>query len=62
MNKTEKIIFIADYIEPKRTTPGVDEIRDIVFKERNLDKAVYEISKRTVLHLINKDKTVHLKL
>lgn len=61
MNKTEKIIFIADYIEPKRTTPGVEDIRDIVFKERNLDKAVYEISKRTVLHLINKDKTVHLK-
>lgn len=61
MNKTEKIIFIADYIEPKRTQPGVDDIRDIVFKDKNLDKAIYEISKRTVLHLVGKDKTVHLK-
>lgn len=61
MYKTEKIIFVADNIEPGRTHDGVDEIREIVFKEKNLDKAIYEISKRTVLNLVNKDRTVHFK-
>jgi hypothetical protein len=28
MTKTEKLVFIADYIEPGRKTPGVEEIRE----------------------------------
>ena len=49
MTKTEKLIFIADYIEPGRKTPGVEEIRDMAYNQGSLDKTIYEISKRTVL-------------
>lgn len=59
MTKTEKIVFIADYIEPKRTIPGVEEIRKMAEKPGNLDKTIYEISKRTVLYLIESDINVY---
>ncbi|WP_390485608.1 bis(5'-nucleosyl)-tetraphosphatase (symmetrical) YqeK, partial [Staphylococcus pseudintermedius] len=50
MTKTEKLVFIADYIEPGRNTPKVEEIRDLVYNGGGLDKTIYEISKRTVLY------------
>lgn len=59
MSLNEKIIYVADYIEPKRTQPGVDRIRDIVFEEKNLDLAIYEITKANVLHLVSKDRAVY---
>ncbi|KKI63578.1 MULTISPECIES: bis(5'-nucleosyl)-tetraphosphatase (symmetrical) YqeK [Staphylococcus] len=59
MTKTEKLVFIADYIEPGRQTPGVEEIRDLAYNQGSLDKTIYEISKRTVLYLITKDITVY---
>ena len=59
MTKTEKIVFIADYIEPERQIPGVEEIRDMAYNQGSLDKTIYEISKRTVLFLIGKDITVY---
>ncbi|MBM0868009.1 bis(5'-nucleosyl)-tetraphosphatase (symmetrical) YqeK [Staphylococcus auricularis] len=59
MTKTEKLVFIADYIEPGRKTPGVEEIRDMAYNQGSLDKTIYEISKRTVLHLISKDINVY---
>ncbi|MFM0827953.1 bis(5'-nucleosyl)-tetraphosphatase (symmetrical) YqeK [Staphylococcus epidermidis] len=59
MTKTEKLVFIADYIEPGRKTPGVEEIRDMAYNQGSLDKTIYEISKRTVLFLIEKDITVY---
>ncbi|MCH4391999.1 MULTISPECIES: bis(5'-nucleosyl)-tetraphosphatase (symmetrical) YqeK [Staphylococcus] len=61
MTKTEKLVFIADYIEPGRKTPGVEEIRDMAYNQGSLDKTIYEISKRTVLFLISKDITVYGK-
>lgn len=61
MGIIEKIIFVADYIEPKRTQPGVEGVRDIVFKEKNLDLAIYTITKANVKHLLNKDQTIYYK-
>ncbi|WP_251520367.1 MULTISPECIES: bis(5'-nucleosyl)-tetraphosphatase (symmetrical) YqeK [Staphylococcus] len=58
MTKTEKLVFIADYIEPGRQTPGIEEIRDLAYNQGSLDNTIYEISKRTVLHLISKDINV----
>ncbi|CAM3075560.1 bis(5'-nucleosyl)-tetraphosphatase (symmetrical) YqeK [Staphylococcus argensis] len=58
MTKTEKIVFIADYIEPERQIPGVEEIRDMAYNQGSLDNTIYEISKRTVLYLISNDITV----
>ncbi|MCY1627587.1 bis(5'-nucleosyl)-tetraphosphatase (symmetrical) YqeK [Staphylococcus pettenkoferi] len=58
MTKTEKIVFIADYIEPERQIPDVEEIRDMAYNQGSLDHTIYEISKRTVLYLISNDITV----
>ncbi|WP_432372102.1 bis(5'-nucleosyl)-tetraphosphatase (symmetrical) YqeK [Staphylococcus chromogenes] len=58
MTKNEKIVFIADYIEPGRTTKGVEDIREMVYGGKGLDKTIYEISKRTVLYLVEKDVNV----
>ena len=58
MTKTEKIVFIADYIEPERQIPGVEEIRDMAYNQGSLDHTIYEISKRNVLYLISNDITV----
>ncbi|ALN76559.1 MULTISPECIES: bis(5'-nucleosyl)-tetraphosphatase (symmetrical) YqeK [Staphylococcus] len=59
MTKNEKIVFIADYIEPGRTTKGVEDIREMVLSGKGLDKTIYEISKRTVLYLVEKDVNVY---
>ena len=29
MSKLDKVIFLADYIEPNRDFPGVDELRKV---------------------------------
>lgn len=38
MNVLEKIIYVADYMEPNRDFPGVDELRDLA--RTDLDKAL----------------------
>jgi predicted HD superfamily hydrolase involved in NAD metabolism len=55
----EKIIYVADYIEPKRDQPGVDRIREIVFDDKNLDLALYEITKANLQHLISKNRSIY---
>lgn len=50
MTMLEKIIYIADYIEPNRKViPGLQEIRNIVFQD--IDRAVYLSARRTVRYL-----------
>ncbi len=57
MTLLEKIIYIADYIEPNRKEiPGLSEIRSIVFQ--NIDRAVYLSAKGTVRYLENGGKSV----
>ena len=33
MSKLDKVIFLADYIEPNRDFPGVDELRKVAAKK-----------------------------
>ncbi|MDF2869332.1 MAG: hypothetical protein K0R05_907 [Anaerocolumna sp.] len=57
MSKLEKIIFVADYIEPNRSSsaiPELDSIRKLSFE--NLDEAVCKILGDTVRYL---EKTGH---
>lgn len=50
MSRLEKIVFIADYIEPeRRMIPGMEEIRATAF--RNLDETMYLILKNTLSYL-----------
>ncbi|MFB9860704.1 bis(5'-nucleosyl)-tetraphosphatase (symmetrical) YqeK [Salinicoccus siamensis] len=61
MSLNEKIIYVADYIEPKRSQPGVEAIRSLIFDDRNLDVAVYEITKANMQHLLSKDQPIYHK-
>ena len=57
MTLLEKIIYIADYIEPnRRIIPGLKEIRSIVFQD--IDQAVYLSAKNTVRYLDDGGKAV----
>lgn len=49
MTITEKIVFIADAIEPLRDYPGVEEIRKATYSD--LDKGCYTSLKHTIDHL-----------
>lgn len=50
MSKLEKIIFIADYIEPgRKEAPGLPEIRKLAFED--LDKATVRILEDTLAYL-----------
>lgn len=57
MNTLDKIIYIADYIEPgRRPLPMLDEIRAVAFQ--NLDKAMYLILKSTLSYLNEKKSDI----
>lgn len=57
MTMLEKIIYIADYIEPNRKIiPGLEEIRSIVFQD--IDRAVCLSAKNTVRYLKDGGKAV----
>ena len=50
MSNLEKIVFIADYIEPgRKMLPKMEEIRRVSFQ--NLDKAMYLILDNTLSYL-----------
>ncbi|MCD8503134.1 MAG: bis(5'-nucleosyl)-tetraphosphatase (symmetrical) YqeK [Bacillaceae bacterium] len=56
MTLVEKIIFIADYIEPGRNFPGVDEVRNVVTCD--LDLAVIYAIQNTVQFLMKKQMPI----
>lgn len=49
MNLLEKIVYIADYIEPNRTIPGVEELRHLAFTD--MDAALKRGLEMTLEHL-----------
>ena len=49
MNTLEKIIYVADYMEPNRDFPGVEELRRLAFT--NLDAALKLGLEMTLEHL-----------
>ncbi|WLR44012.1 bis(5'-nucleosyl)-tetraphosphatase (symmetrical) YqeK [Bacillus carboniphilus] len=56
MTKLEKVIFLADYIEPGRKFPGVKEVR--AKAEVDLDKALFQSLKNTIAFLLEKNQTI----
>ncbi len=52
MSILEKVIFLADSIEPGRNYPGVDEIRQVA--ETNLDRACLMCLERTIDYINTK--------
>lgn len=57
MSTLEKIIYIADYIEPNRNQiPGLDEVRVMAYKD--LDATVLKILENTLAYLRLKDAVI----
>lgn len=56
MTPLEQIVYMADYIEPGRNFPGVDEARKITFD--NLQAGVAYQTKQTLSYLVAHNKPV----
>ncbi|HEL9628029.1 TPA: bis(5'-nucleosyl)-tetraphosphatase (symmetrical) YqeK [Streptococcus suis] len=52
MTLLDKVLYVADYIEPNRDFPGVDEARQIA--QESLDKAVAFETAQTISYLAKK--------
>lgn len=57
MSKLEKVVWLADYIEPGRDFPGVDAIRAL--SEEHLEKAILAGLDGTIGFLIAKGKRIY---
>lgn len=58
MSPLEKIIFLADYIEPNRDFAGVDQLRSIALS--NLDKATLMAFEHTIEYVLKKGDLLHV--
>ena len=57
MSLLEKILYVADYIEPRRfKAPNLDKIRGLAF--RDLDEAVYKIMSDTLEYLKERPESI----
>ena len=57
MTKLQKIIFLADVIEETRHYEGVEEIREIAYKD--MDEAIIKSLDRIISFILNEDKLLH---
>lgn len=57
MTTLEKVIFLADYIEPGRAFPGVDDVRELA--KKNLDAAIAEALSNTIQFLLKQKQKVY---
>ena len=60
MTLLEKIIFIADYIDPARKHPHLNEVTEVA--EYDLDEAVRLAAKYTLVYLIDNDERIYPSL
>lgn len=58
MNLEDKIVFVADYIEPGRHFEGVEAVREMAFQ--HLDKAVLSALSGTLQSVITRGLPIHL--
>ena len=56
MTLLEKIVYLAEYIEPLRHFPGVEEVRELA--EKDLDQALIKAMKNTIMFLMKKNQRV----
>lgn len=56
MTLLEKVVYLADYIEPGRHFPGVEEVRETA--KVDLDEAFIQSVKNTILFLMKKNQRV----
>ena len=56
MTKLEKVVCLADYIEPGRNFPGVDQLRELA--EASLEKALLAGFDGTISELLSRGKKI----
>jgi HD superfamily phosphohydrolase YqeK len=56
MTVLEKVVYLADYCEPSRDFPGVDEVRTLA--ETSLDAAVGAAAQLSLLDIIRRGRGV----
>jgi len=59
MNALDKIIFLADYIEPGRDFSGVEKVRKAVFED--LDKGMVISLVNIIKHLVKKRELIQME-
>ncbi len=59
MSLLEKVIYMADYIEPKRNFPGVEEVRELAFKD--IDKALFMALSKTIVSLVDNGQLIQIE-
>ena len=57
MSKLDKIVYIADMIEPMRDFDGVEELRELAYKD--LDKAMLAALKDSIDFNLKKQSVIH---
>ena len=57
MSQLEKILWLADYIEPGRHFPGVDEVRELAVQD--LNKALVKAMGNTIIFLVKQGKRIY---
>ena len=58
MSNLEKIIYLADFIEPGRSFDGVEQMRKVAYED--LDKAMLLAFNNTIKFVIQKDQYLHI--
>jgi predicted HD superfamily hydrolase involved in NAD metabolism len=58
MSNLDKIIFIADMIEPGRNFPGVERLRESAFSE--LDRSVLDGLNSTIRFVLKRGLSIHI--
>ncbi len=57
MTLIDKILYVADFAEPKRDHAEADAVRALAYQ--NLSKAVFEVSRYKIEHLLAKGVLIH---
>jgi len=57
MTTLDKVLYVADYIEPGRDFPGVEEVRETA--KASLDIAMIQAMKNTISYLLNRNQPVY---
>jgi predicted HD superfamily hydrolase involved in NAD metabolism len=57
MTMLEKVIYVADYIEPGRHFPGVEEVRELA--KTSLNEALIKAIHNTIVFLMKKKQPIY---
>ncbi len=59
MSMLSRIVYLADFIEPGRRFKGVEEVREVAFHCKELEKALLAAVEMTIFHVIQRGRLLH---